>query len=227
MAKGGVRGHARRLLALWTLLCLGAVSSAFAEDDGDFEYWAKASFRIPINERWQFKLDERLTFGDEARRLDDHQTDYAFQYSGLPDWLGVGFGFKQQFEKEGDGWLVENRPLVNILLRTAIPGLLVVDRSRFEYRILEDEENVWRYRNKISVTPPVAFTPWKLAPYMSQEIFVAFNEEDFNQHRVSGGFFVPLQEHVRFELFYVWKLNEEGDDWHDTNIVGSYVHFQF
>jgi len=208
-------------------ICLCASALASASDDGDFEYWAKASFRFPIADRWQFWMEDRLTFGDEARRLDDVQTDYTFYYTGLAEWFWLGFGFKQQFEKDGDDWLIENRPLVNLVLRTTTCGLTVLHRSRFEYRILEDEQDIWRYRSAIRIGPARTFTPLKISPYVAQEVFLCFNEEDFNQHRLAGGFFLPLTESVRLELFYLWKLDEEADDWHDTNIVGSYIHFQF
>jgi hypothetical protein len=43
-----------------------------ASTAGDYEYWAKAAFTVPITEAWRFTFEERLSFGDEARRLDDY-----------------------------------------------------------------------------------------------------------------------------------------------------------
>jgi len=28
-------------------------------------------------------------------------------------------------------------------------------------------------------------------------------------------------------LFYIWKLDKSNADWHDTNVLGSWVYFQF
>jgi hypothetical protein len=195
---------------------------------GDYEYWAKAAFTTAVTEHWRFTFEERLTFGDEARRLDDHQTDFSFTYWGLADWLGVGLGYKATFAKDDDDWLVEDRPLLNLIVKTSLRDWGVLSRSRFEYRIPQDDSESWRYRNQVTITPPVTFTPLKIQPYVSDEIFVNFDSRDFCQQRLYGGIYIPLHQKARLDLFYLWKLDEQDDhSWHDTNILGSYVYFLF
>ena len=210
------------VLLVAVLLCLAPCAWA-----GDFEYWPKAAFTIPIDEQWQFYIEERLSVADDVRRLDDHQTDFAVTYLGLADWLSVGVGYKAFFEKDGDNWWVEDRPYLNVAVKAKIHGFGVTDRSRFEYRIPEDEDEVWQYRHKLTITSPTTFTPWKVLPYVAEEVFISFDEEDFNQQRVYTGFFIPLHKQVRLELFYLWRLDKEDDDWHDTNVLGSWLYFQF
>jgi hypothetical protein len=208
-------------VALWP------ARTAFASDDGDFEYWAKADVRVPVGEQWYFSFEHRLTFGDEARRLDDQQTDLAFTYTGLADWFRVGIGYKHMVERDGDRWRPERRPLLNLTARGDLFGLDVASRSRFEYRDREGREEVWRYRNLVTIAPPVTFTALKIRPYVADEIFVNFDEKGFNQQRLYGGIFIPLHKRVRLELFYLWKLDREPEVWHDTNVLGSYLHFLF
>ena len=221
-------GRRPGLLALAAALILCAGAPARAADEGDFEYWAKVILEIPVTEHWEFSFDGRLTFGDDARRLTDHQEDYVFTYSGLADWFAVGLGYKKAFGRDGDTWRTEDRPYLNLIVKSKLGDLRVGSRSRFEYRDVEDEDPVWRYRNKVTLRPAVTFTRLKLQPYVADEIFVNFDEEDFNQHRLYGGFFVSLHERIDLDLFYVWKLDEQEDDsWHDTNVIGSYITFQF
>jgi hypothetical protein len=73
----------------------------------------------------------------------------------------------------------------------------------------------------------VTFTPLEIEPYVAEEVFINFDEQGFNQQRLYGGVFIPLHEKVRLELFYLWKLDKAGDQWHDTNVIGSWVYFQF
>jgi hypothetical protein len=223
---GSIIAHHRCALLVTAAVLLHTACQASAR--GDDEYWAKASLLIPIDEQWTFNFEEKLTFGDDGGRLDDHQADYCFNYAGLADWLILGFGYKQLFEKAGDDWEVENRPLLNVTVKTKRSGWAFASRSRFEYRIPEEGDEAWRYRNKVAVMPPWTFTPLRIQPYAADEIFIDLDEGDFNQQRLYCGFFIPLHENIRLELFYLWKLDEQDDgDWHDTNVLGSFVYFQF
>jgi hypothetical protein len=218
----------RRLgLFAMTAVALSPAVSVYGEDEGDFEYWAKASFAIPIDEQWDFVFAQKFNFDQDGRHLDNHQADVEFCYRGLAEWLNVGIGYKQLFEKAGDDWQKERRPLLNIAVRGTLWGLAVSDRSRFEYRDEEDEDNVWRYRNKIMLRPPVTLTSLKIQPYVADEIFISFDDEDFNKQRVIAGLYVPLHQQVRLELFYMWQIEEEPNSWHDINILGSYLRFTF
>jgi hypothetical protein len=91
----------------------------------------------------------------------------------------------------------------------------------------QDEGPFWRYRHRLNITSPVTFTPLKIQPYTAGEVFYSFDGQGFNQQRLYGGVYIPLHEKVRLELFYLWKLDKEDYDWHDTNVIGSWVYFQF
>ena len=215
------------LLALASLVALYMAGTAWAGGEGDFDYWTMASFLIPINEDWRFRFDQRVTFTDEARRLDHQQQGYGVIYSGLADWLDLGVGVKLHANKKGDDWDRETRPLLNVTVKSTLFGCSVSNRSRIAYRDFEDDDDVWRFRHKITVRSPVTFTPLEIRPYVAEEIFVQFDDEDVNGNRVYGGFYVPLHEQIRLELFYAWHLSEEEDSWHDTNILASYLRFTF
>jgi hypothetical protein len=214
----------RGILLLLAAVVWGAASSAPASE---FEYWSKAFVTVPINERWRFGFEEWLSFTDNATRFDNTQTDLWLHYLGLADWLSVGVGYKQIFEKTDSGWETEERPMVYVAAKTKVYGFGVVNRSRLEYRMLQDETDFWRYRHKLTVTSPVTFTPLKIQPYTADEVFYSFNGEGFNQQRLYGGVYIPLHEKVRLELFYLWKLDKEDDGWQGTNVLGTWVYFQF
>jgi len=222
-----IAGPRRGAVALIGVMVLCVSSQALASDDGDFEYWSKASFLIPIKDAWQFKLDQKFSFADEARRLDNHQQDFGLVYSGLADWIDLGLSVKQKFAKDGDDWERESRPHFNIKAKSTLFGCGLSNRSRLEYRDVEDDDTVWRFRHKIAVKSPATITPWKIQPYVAEEVFVQLDDEGFNANRISTGLYIPLHEKVRLELFYAWDLDEEPDCWHDMNLIASYVRIQF
>ena len=182
---------------------------------------------IPVTGDWRFQFDQTSGFTDEARRLDHQQQDYGFTYSGLADWLNVGFGVKQTSDKERDDWDRETRTLLNVTVKSTLFGCSLSNRSRIAYRDFEDDDDVRRFRHKIAVKSPMTFSPPKIQPYVAEEIFVQLDDEDFNGNRVYGGLYIPPHEQIRLELFCAWHLNEEEDSWHDTNLLGSYIRFAF
>jgi hypothetical protein len=211
------------LILLWAIAC-GAASSASASN---FEYWPKAFVTIPINQQWQFGFEEWLSFHENATRFKDSQTDLWLHYQGLADWLNVGVGYKRIYAKPGDDWEIENRPMLYAAVKSKVYGFGVTNRSRLEYRMPQDEGPFWRYRHRLNIVSPVTFTPLNIQPYTAGEVFYSFDGQGFNQQRLYGGVYIPLHEKVRLELFYLWKLDKEDDDWHDTNVLGSWVYVQF
>lgn len=207
-------------------LVLCAVSHLAA---ADFEYWPKAFVRVPLDDakQWQLSLEEWLSFKDNASRFKDSQTDVWLYYFGLADWLGVGAGYKRVYAKPGDDWTTEDRPMFDAAVKTRIHGFGVTDRSRFEFRFPQDQDFVVRYRNRLTVTSPLTFTPLKIEPYVAEETLINFDEQGFNQQRLYGGVGIPLHEKVRLDLFYIWKLDKVHDQWRLTNVLGSWLYFQF
>jgi hypothetical protein len=214
----------------WGILALSAVilgGATFCGRASELEYWPKVFVTVPIHEQWRFSFEEKLTFAEGVGRLDDYQTDLVITYLGLADWLGLGLGYKATFEKAGDDWPREDRPYLNVAVKSKLYGFGLTNRSRLEHRMPEDEEDSWRYRHKLTVTSPVTFTPLQIQPYTADEVFYSFDGEGFNQYRLYGGVYLPLHKKVRLELFYLWKLDKEDDDWQGTNVLGTWVYFQF
>ena len=235
--KDGINAVSARRGSILVLVAMVVLDWAPHAPAFEFEYWPKAFVRVPLDDdrQWQLSLEEWLTFPDNARRFKDSQTDVWLYFFGLADpmrsgaagWLSVGAGYKRVYTKAGDDWKTEDRPMLDAAVKTKVHGFGVVDRSRFEFRFPEGQEFVARYRNRLTVTSPVTFTPLKIEPYVAEESFINFDEHGFNQQRLYGGVCIPLHEKVRLDLFYIWKLDKVGGEWHDTNVLGSWVYFQF
>jgi hypothetical protein len=215
------------LLALAILVALCTATAAHAGGEGDFDYWAKAGFLIPIKEDWRFRFDQKFSFTDEARRFDNHQQEYGVIYSGLADWLDLGFSVKQRFVRDGDDWDRETRPLLNVTVKSTLFGCGLSNRSRVAFRSREVDDDVWAFRHKITVKSPAKFTRWEIQPYVAEEIFIQFDDADFNGNRVTGGLYIPLHDKIRLDLFYAWQLFEDDGSWHDTNLLASFIRFAF
>jgi hypothetical protein len=225
--KDGINAASPRRERTWILLAAVVLCAAGPLPAFEFEYWPKAFVTVPLDKQWQLRFEEWLSFTDNVSRFKDSQTDVWLTYLGLADWLSVGVGYKRVYTKGDDDWSMENRPMLDAAVKTKVYGFGVTDRSRLEYRLIQEEDEVWRYRNRLTVTSPVTFTPLQIQPYAAEEVFVTSDGQGFSQQRLYGGVFIPLHEKVRLELFYIWKLDKSDDDWHDTNVLGSWVYLQF
>ena len=86
----------------------------------------------------------------------------------------------------------------------------VSNRARLEYRDRENEKDVWRYRNRVTVKLPVELTALKLQPYFAEEVFICMNGEGFNSNRVSSGFNINLSKNIKVDIFYAWQADRAG-----------------
>lgn len=141
----------------------------------------------------------------------------------------AGLNYKQVFERtdsEGE-WKQENRPHLNITLKGRLFDLGLSSRSRFEYRDRENKKDLWRYRNKVTVKFPLELTSFKLQPYLADEVFINFDEEDFNKNRLYAGLSLKLSKNIKGEVYYLWQSSKSGGDWKDINVLGTGLKFYF
>jgi hypothetical protein len=200
----------------------------FAYDNGDFQYWSKAGLAFDINKDWAVTFEEEFRLGDNAGKLYYHSSDLGFLYRGFADWIDLGVNYGQVFEKDSsDVWRTEKRPHFNVTLKGQLFNFDLSDRSRLEYRDRENKKDVWRYRNKLTVKLPAAFTKFKLQPYVADEVFINFDKEDFNKNRLYSGILFSLSKNIKGDIFYLWQSSKSDGNWEDINVLGTQLKFCF
>lgn len=211
------------------LLCSDAYNtSCFAYDDEGFQLWSSAGASFDINKEWKGKFDEEFRLGNDGGHLYYQHSDIGFIYTGLADWLNLGFNYRYVNEKDSkDQWREENRPHFNVTVKSRLFGLDVSDRSRFEYRDRESKENVWRYRNKVTVKLPFEIDTFKLQPYIADEVFITLNDDNIDRNRLYFGLPLTLSQKFKTDIFYLWQSSRSGREWKDISVIGVYLKFYF
>ncbi len=220
----------RIFLLLATPIILLTSHTIFAFDKGDFQYWSNAGASVDINNDWKATFEEEFRIGDNISRLYYHHSDVGFVYSGLADWLDLGFNYKQVYEKDTGGfgkWREEHRPHFNVTVKGKLFGLDVSDRSRIEYRDLENTKDYWRYRNKATVKLPFRLTFLKLQPYLADEVFFSSNGKGFDRNRFYSGLTLPLLKGVSGDIYYMFQSSKSGSELKDINVLGTALRFSF
>ena len=200
----------------------------FAYSDEGFQYWSGASASVNINKDWKVTVEQELRMGDDGGNLYYEHSDLGFVYKGLADWVDLSFNYRQIYEKDGkDHWQPENRPHLNLTFKGRMFNLPVSNRSRLEFRDLDNKEDVWRYRNKIEVRFPWKFTAFELQPYLGDDVFIDLDEEDFTKNWLFSGVSFKLLENLKGEIYYMWQASKSKKEWKDVHILGTRLKFSF
>ncbi len=215
------------LLAI--LICGGYPGSAcFASRSGDLEYWQAHDFSFDLDKDVAFTVSQELRFGRSGSEPHLYNVDMGLVYSGLADWLALGFNFRKEYEKDSSGtFRHENRPHFNVTLKGSLFDIPTSNRSRIEWRDFQNKKEQWRFRNKTTIKLPFKFTKFNLQPYIAEEIFIKVGEDNINQNRLSSGFSCKLTENISASVFYMWKTSKITGGWRDTNVIGTQFKFLF
>lgn len=210
------------------LICGFLGTPCFAYDDEGFQFWSATGASFDINKEWKGKLDEEFRLGNDGGHLYYQHSDIGLTYTGLAKWIDLGFNYRYIIEKDSNAkWLEENRPHFNVTVKGSLIGLDVSDRSRFEYRDRESKENVWRYRNKITVKLPSEIAGVKLSTYVADEVFITLNDDNLDRNRLYFGFPLTLSNKFKTDIFYLWQSSRSSREWKDISVIGVYLKFYF
>jgi hypothetical protein len=192
----------------------------------DWQFWNGYSISGRLSERWKAKLQQDFRFDQDSGSLFLHQTDAGLAYA-VTEWLDMGVNYRQIYQKDSGEWLEENRPHVNITFKWKWYNFMFSDRNRGEYRNREKKDDIWRYRNRLTVTSPIQWTKLRITPYISDEI-IAQDGEGFKQNRLSAGFKAKLMKHLDTQISYLLRMEKDSDDdWVDTDIIGLNIMLVF
>lgn len=217
----------RVTVVMFTAVLLTATACLGYEDEG-FQWWTSAGASFKLADDWKGSFTEELRLGDDGGNLYYEHSDLGFTYSGLADWVDLGFNFRLIYEKNGkDDWQRENRPHLNVTLKTKLLNLDVSNRARFEYRDRKDKDDVWRYRHKVTVKLPLELTALKLKPYLAEEFFITLNDDNVDKNRFYAGASATLTENIAADIYYMWQASRTSGGWSDINVLGTAFKFKF
>jgi len=201
-------------------------ASAFAQDDGDWQLWVQESLGGNLSEKWVVEGKEEFRFGKDMRELHSNRTGIGIAYI-FTDRISLSLNYTQIYDLKNGAWREENRTHTNLQFKWKAIGLTFEDRNRMEYRVRDDTEKSWRYRNKLTIALDVKWTKIQLQPFAADEVFVDFKEDELNRNRFYVGVKAKLMKHLKTSLHYLWQSSKKGEDWVDFNIVGIDMKFAF
>ncbi len=207
-------------------LVLIFTANAYAYNDGDFQVWNTDTEEFKINKDAKMVVEEEFRWGGSAKDFYYQHYDLGFFYN-LQKYLNVGAGYRHVLSKPKDKFLVENEPYVTATLLWDISGFKFDDRSRLEYNHFDYKDDTWTYRNKFTVKSPWKFTKLEIQPYVSDEIFILFDDgQRLNKNRATAGLGMDITRNLKGEIYYMLQ-SSKSRKWTEANVLGTKLKLAF
>jgi hypothetical protein len=216
-----------RLGIIIVILSLFSIVKLYAYDSGDFQVWNTETEEFEINQDAKIVFEQEFRWGGSAKEFYYQHYDVGFFYN-LQKYLNVGGGYRQVLSKSQDKFLIENEPYITATLFWGLAGFKFDDRSRLEYNHFDYKDDTWRYRNKFTVKLPWKFTKFEIQPYLSDEIFILFDDSQrLNMNRFSAGLGMTITKHLKGEIYYMLQDTKNFGKWTDINVLGTKLKLSF
>ncbi len=210
----------RRFLRLAALAAL-LPFSLFAYDDGDLHNWTDLYVVYRIDDQFAVRVEEELMFGDDVSDLYYYHTDVGLIFKANPNVdLSLNYRHIDTKSNRGAEWTEENRPHGNVTFKGKLGDFQVEQRNRFEFRVRDNRDDIWRYRSRVLLAHPLTLGGVACTPYVSEEAFIDTDLGDFNQFRTAAGVKKKFGDHVMADVYYLWQTAESSTEWTDTHFIG-------
>ncbi|MDD5347653.1 MAG: DUF2490 domain-containing protein [Candidatus Omnitrophica bacterium] len=202
------------------LLCvLFQATVAWCWDDADFQFWHTQQQEFKLDSNSRLTLEEEFRWGDDASDFYYHHYDVGYLY-GAGKHLDVGLAFRKIFEEKKRVFKEENRPELNLIVKTEIAGWKIEDRNRFEQRFIESAKDYGRYRNKLTLKLPWKWTRFEIQPYVADEVFVDLDKTNLSRNRLYSGIQAAVTRSIKAEAYYLRQASKSAGSWSDLNVLG-------
>lgn len=233
------------------LFTAGSFVAAQAESNDKPGTWLAVSGSGYLDTNKTVKVFTRVEERFSSKALSESHAQVSVSWK-VTDWFSIaprvqeiyarndGLDGRQKANKNGHvghGWDRELRVGADGTFNYDLYGWKVSDRNRIVYRIWEDDEGAWRYRNQIRVAAPWKWTDYKINPYASFEFFLddgkpakhVRKNDKFDVTWSTVGFKAALSKNTSLDLFYrlVDKKDTGKHDWTPHHVIGVYLDFVF
>ena len=220
------------------LLALAAASPARA--GGDWQVWLDQAASKDLSENAAVRVAQSFRHSCDEGRLATYYLEAGGTWNVRP-WLALGLGYRQQYDRRDGHWVEENRPFADATLRGKIRSVTLSDRNRIEFRERAEQDDVVRYRNKLTLQYNAWEPGFGLKPYVAAEAFVdeSADLQERNRTRFALGIRTDPNRHLLQKVEARWaqalamdysvmvQRTKTDDEWTDEYIAGMQLGWNF
>lgn len=208
------------------IFLISSVACSVVSAVSDFEYWNEESIEVSLTDRLSAEIEADFKFNDNASKHYYTSTDLGLTYEFL-DWFEGGVGYKQKYELKKAEWKGESRPYILCGIEWKLADWKFKNKARLEYRMKQGGDELFRFRDKLTIKSPWKWTQLGINPYVADEIFIQ-EKDNFYKNRTYAGIGLKLFEHVEAEIYYLLEIEKEDSGWDKyTDVLGTELTLKF
>lgn len=211
-----------------------------ARAGGDWQAWVDQAASLDLSERVAVRVAQSFRYSFEEGQLATYYLEAGGTWAAR-SWLALGAGYRQQYDRRESRWIEENRPFADATLRWKIRAVTLSDRNRIEYRNREGQDDIFRYRNKLTMQVNAWEPGFGLKPYAAAEAFVdeSADLKERNRTRFTLGLRTDPDRHLLRNVEARWaqalamdysvtvQRTKKDDQWTDEYIAGVQAGWNF
>ncbi len=183
------------------------------------ELWKAAKISKPLNDSYILSVESDFRSTNMGDQLKYCHGDIGVSFP-INSKIKMSINLREVFEWNGETWKQEHRPHGTLSTNMKLGSMSISARSRFEYRIKQDNDPVIRNRDMVSINFGKGLTPLNLVPYFANEIFYDMEERKLNRNRLYIGVEIKRIQFVKTAIYFLQQNDIKNNEWKPTNVVG-------
>jgi len=214
-------------IAFWIIGFSIAIHSAASSTS--VEYWHANTLSGKLSDHVAVTMQSEFRFGSGMKNYYYQHTHFEIKYAIHP-WLTVAPAYRQVHMRSREttkvGMTIEHLPQINCTGKAVWKVLEVSDRIRVERISKENSGDIqWRFRNKMQCRVTIVTSPFKLRPYLSDELFYLDECDGWTRNRFYLGVDIDLEKYYAISVYYMIEDNFNPSNRY--HVAGANIQLKF
>ncbi len=140
-------------------------------------------------------------------------------------WLELGISGRLYWKKNSEEWSFEQSPMLFGKISSTSKKFKIDFYNRVEYRLLKNEQNHFRHRQRIKVALEPFQKSW-FTVFAKEEGLYSFDDEKFNRLRMEIGISMKLINFLELNFSYLLEKKKKIPDWTTSDILAINLNFK-
>ncbi|MFA9390863.1 MAG: DUF2490 domain-containing protein [Prolixibacteraceae bacterium] len=195
-------------------------------DENNVAYiWNTNSFSYKLNDKNTLSFNEKVHFKLDQKAINFYYIDFNLSHT-LTRHCSTALAYRRLLSKQTTNWSVENRFMSYLNLHWKLNFIDLQLSNRLSYQQYPQGKDNFRYYNKFTTSFPIQVFSSTIYPYLTEEVFVKLNKENFHLTRTYVGIRFRESKQMALDFFFAENFQKQVNlDWANYGILGFNLAF--